>query len=505
MSLAETAADVDPATNDAIEPALTRVILGAVAATLLFASLGQTIVSTALPIMVADLGGMDHITWVITAYLLASTVAAPLAGKLGDMYGRKLVLQVGIGIFTVGAVICGLAQGMGQVIAGRLVQGFGAGTLIVTSMATVGDLLPPRQRGMAQGMMGAAFGVSTVVGPLLGGFIVQTWNWHWIFFVNLPVGLLAFVILSTALPARSKGNTQPVDYAGAALLASLLACIVVLPNAAAEAGGWDSVPVLALAATGVAALGMFIRVETRAQAPILPLSLFRNNTFVVVNAVGFLVGMGMFGTITFLPLFLQVVKGVSPTASGLFLVPMMGGLIFASTMAGRVMSRTGRYKLMPTLSTGLLAAAMLGLTTLSQNSPLWLIASTLVLVGLGLGPVFSVGVAAIQNAIPRSQLGVGTASANMFRLIGGALGTAFFGAVFSAGLARNLAAHLPEAAGGLRALGAETLRALPPELQLRVMDGFSAALHPVFWMAAAAAALACLMSTRLRELPLGAA
>lgn len=486
--------------------ATVRLVLGAVAATLLFASLGQTIVSTAMPVMVADLGGMDHITWVITAYLLASTIAAPMAGKLGDMYGRKLVLQSGIVVFVLGAVIAGTAASMGQVIAGRLVQGFGAGTLIVTSMATVGDLLPPRQRGMAQGVLGAAFGVSTVIGPLLGGFIVQNWHWHWIFFVNLPVGALAFVVIGAALPRRTERQERRVDYAGAALLATLLASVVLLPNAAGEGAGWASPQVGALAALGALSLAGFVLIEGRAEEPILPLGLFRNNTFLVVNAVGFLVGMGMFGTITFLPLFLQVVKGVSPTNSGLFLVPMMGGLIFASTMAGRVMSKTGRYKLMPTLSTGVLAVALVALSTLSADSPLWFIAGAMVLIGLGLGPVFSVGVAAIQNAIPGSMMGVGTASANMFRLIGGSVGTAAFGAVFSAGLARNLSGHMPGAeAGGLRSIGAETLRALPPEAQLRVMEGFSEALHPVFWIAALAALLACLMSTQLRELPLSGA
>ncbi|AUC54144.1 EmrB/QacA family drug resistance transporter [Sagittula sp. P11] len=499
MSLTETTAHYEEAPDDVA----VRLVLGAVAATLLFASLGQTIVSTALPIMVADLGGMDHLTWVITAYLLASTIAAPLAGKLGDMYGRKLVLQSGIIVFTIGAVICGVAMNMGMVIAGRSVQGLGAGTLIVTSMATVGDLLPPRQRGMAQGMMGAAFGVSTVIGPLLGGFIVQHWSWHWIFFVNLPVGLLAFVILGMALPRRDDLTKRKVDYLGAALLASLLAAIVLLPNAAQSAGGWGSPAVLALAAIGVLTMAGFVLAETRAEEPILPMSLFRNNTFVVVNTVGFLVGMGMFGTITFLPLFLQVVKGVSPTGSGLFLVPMMGGLIFASTMAGRIMSKTGRYRLMPAISTGVLALAMVVLTTVGTDSPLWLIGGTMVLVGLGLGPVFSVGVAAIQNAVPNSLMGVGTASANMFRLIGGALGTAAFGALFSAGLARNLAGQVPGAGeGGLRSIGAEMVQSLPPEVQARVMDGFSAALHPVFWVAAAAAALACVMSMMLKELPL---
>ncbi|WP_425101503.1 MDR family MFS transporter [Tropicibacter sp. S64] len=496
MSLAEP----ETVYADAPDPTMIRIVLGAIAATLLFASLGQTIVSTALPIMVADLGGMDHLTWVITAYLLTSTIAAPMAGKLGDMFGRKAVLQWGIGVFVVGAIVCGVATNMGLVIAGRAIQGAGAGSLIVTSMATVGDLLPARQRGMAQGILGAAFGISTVIGPLLGGLIVETIGWHWIFFVNLPVGLLAFVVLGYALPRRTERPEAKLDYTGAALLTTLLASIVLVPNAT----GVEQT--VALLGVGLLALVGFVWAERRAEAPILPMSLFVNNTFVVVNSVGFLVGMAMFGTITFLPLFLQVVKGVSPTNSGLFLVPMMAGLLSASMGAGRIMSKTGHYRMMPIYSTGLLALAMAMMATITQDSPLWLIAGCMVLVGLGLGPVFSVGVAAIQNAIPMSLMGVGTASANMFRLIGGALGTAFFGAVFSAGLARNLSDVLPGAAeGGLRSLGAAQVAALPPEAQEAVMTGFSNALHPIFWIAAGAAALACLTSTRLKELPLDAA
>ena len=494
-----------PAAAEAHDPAVIRLALAAVAATLLFASLGQTIVSTAMPIMVADLGGMDHLTWVITAYLLASTIGAPVAGKLSDLYGRKAVLQVAIGIFLAGSVICGFASTMGLVIAGRAIQGLGAGALIVTSMAVVGDLLPARQRGQAQGLMGAAFGVSTVVGPLLGGFIVQHWSWHWIFFVNFPVGAIAFVILGMSLPSRSDRRRQSIDYAGAALLATLLASAVLVANMGGTVLGWTDPALLALVGLALVALVGFVAVERRAPEPILPPTLFTINAFLVVNAVGFLVGMAMFGTITFLPLFLQVAKGISPTQSGLFLVPMMGGLILASTVAGRIMSKTGRYRLLPIASTALLALAMLAMTTLSPQSPLWLVACTMVAVGLGLGPVFSVGVAAIQNAVPVSMIGIGTASANMFRLIGGALGTAGFGAIFSAGLARQLDGQLPEdMEGGLGGMGAEMIARLPAALQLQVMEGFSAALHPVFWIAAAAAALACALSVLLREQPMPA-
>ncbi len=501
MSFAETATP-HPQRHD---PATLRLALGTIAATLLFASLGQTIVTTAMPIMVADLGGMEQMTWIITAYLLASTIGAPLAGKLSDLYGRKIILQAGILVFVVGAVICGTSSSMGMLIAGRTVQGLGGGGLIVTCMTAVGDLLPPRERGKAQGMLGAAFGVSTVIGPLLGGAIVQGIGWHWIFFVNLPVGVAAFVVLNRALPTPVERSRKPVDYMGAVLLAALLGTIVLLPNAGSTYG-WGSEQAVGLIVFIALALTGFVLTERKAVEPILPLSLFRNNTFLVINLVGFLVGMGMFGTITFLPLFLQMVKGVSPTTSGLFLVPMMGGLILSSQMAGKIMSDSGRYKLMPTLSTGLLALAMLAMAGLNAHSPLWFIGAVMVLVGVGLGPVFAVGVAAMQNAVPRSMMGVGTASTNMFRLIGGSVGTAVFGAMFSAGLMRNLAGQVPgDFSTGIGALGAEMVQAMPQEAQAQVLSGFSDALHPIFWAAAGAAVIACLASMLLRELPLGEA
>ncbi len=473
--------------------------LAAVGITLLFASLGQTSISPALPVIVAELGGLDHITWVMTAYLLASTVGAPIAGKLGDMYGRKVVMQGAILVFTVGAVIGGLAQSMDVLILGRLVQGLGGGSLIVLSMAVVADLLPARERGRAQGILGAAFGVSTVIGPLLGGFLVEALSWHWIFFVNLPVGLLAFVVLGIALESR-KTERKKIDYAGGALLALILSLSVIVSNTGGSLLPWASFEMAGLGLLSAAAVVGFVAVERRAVEPILPMSLFRNNTFLVVNAVGFLVGTAMFGTLTFMPLFLQVVKHVSPTASGLLLLPMMGGLIVTSTVAGQVMSATGRYKALPILSTGLLAVAMFSLTQVSAETPVWSIALSLAGVGIGLGPVFAVGVSAMQNAVPVGMIGVGTASCNMFRLIGGAIGTAAFGAIFAIGMTRELGSLLPGA--GFASLSPALVHDLEPALQAQVLDGFSQALHPVFWIAGALSALACAISCLLKELPL---
>ncbi|MBF9043269.1 MFS transporter [Rhodobacterales bacterium HKCCE4037] len=480
-----------------------RLVLISVAITLLFASLGQTIVSPALPIITADLGGLEHLSWAITAYLLASTVAAPISGKLGDLYGRRIVMQGAIFVFVVGAIIGGTAWNFGMLIAGRAVQGMGAGSLIVLAMAVVADVLPARERGKAQGILGAAFGISTAIGPLLGGVLVETLGWHSIFFVNLPVGLAALIVLSIALPGMPGHGKRSIDYAGGALLALFLSSAVLISNMGGNLLPWASLGMAALIAVAIGSLVGFVMAERRAPEPILPLGLFTNNTFVVVNAVGFMVGTAMFGTITFLPLFLQVAKAVTPTVSGLFLLPMMAGLIVSSNLAGVAMARTGRYRVMPILSTGLLSVSMLYLATIDGHSSLWLIGAALLGVGIGLGPVFSIGVAAIQNAVPMSMLGVGTASANMFRLIGGAIGTALFGAIFAAGLSRNLEGVLPESAGhGLSSMRPAMVNALPESARELVIAGMSQALHPVFFIGAGMALLACIVSTRLKELPL---
>jgi EmrB/QacA subfamily drug resistance transporter len=490
-----TAAPADNLSQGAV-----RAVLAAVAVTLLLATLGQTIVTPALPVIVADLGGLDRITWVITAYLLASTIAAPIFGKLGDLFGRKAVLQAGIAIFLVGSVVAGLAGSMPVLVAGRTIQGLGGGGLIVVCMATVADVLPARERGRAQGLLGAVFGVSTVIGPLLGGFLVQHLSWHWIFMVNLPLGAAALLVLGLGLRAQPAGRRPSIDYAGAVLLTLFLSATVLVANLGGTVLDWGAPTLAGLVAFALAALAGFVAVQARAAEPILPLPLFRNNTFVVINGVGFLVGMAMFGTITFVPLFLQVVKGATPTESGLFLLPMMAGLIGASTLSGQMMSRTGRYRALPIASNLLLAVAMVLLATVGAQTPLWLMAVYMLLAGMGLGPNMSIGVAAIQNAVPLQMLGVGTASANMFRLIGGAIGTAGFGALFAAGLHRNVGALLPEGSGtGLGSISGAAVAAMPPEVRAAVLDGFAQAMNPVFAASAVAALAAAALSLALRE------
>ncbi|MGH1331492.1 MAG: MDR family MFS transporter [Paracoccaceae bacterium] len=479
-----------------------RLILITVASVLFLASLGQTIISTALPTIVGELNGLDHISWVITAYLLASTVGAPIAGKLGDLFGRKIVLQGAIFIFLGGALIGGFAQSMGMLVAGRFIQGLGGGSLIVVAMAVVADFVPARERGRVQGFLSGVFGLSTVIGPFLGGIIVHEVNWHWIFFVNFPVGILAFVILSVVLEPTKARAQRSIDYLGAGFLTALLASLVLTLNLGGALYPWASAPVLGLIGFSTLCLIGFILVERRAKEPILPLKLFTVNNFLVVNSMGCLVGAAMFGTITFMPLFMQMVKGVDPITSGMFVLPMMVGLIGGSITAGRIMSYTGRYKRLPMMSTGLLCFAMLLLSTLSAQTPLWMIALFMFLAGLGIGPVMSVGVAAVQNAVPGTVLGVATASVNMFRLIGGALGTSAFGAMFAAGVGARMLPGLLPAGQNVRSLDPVAMAALEAPVRMIVLDAFTQALHPIFYITAGLAALACLISTRMHELPL---
>lgn len=484
------------------EPQPVRLILITVASVLFLASLGQTIISTALPTIVGELNGLDHISWVITAYLLASTVAAPISGKLGDLFGRKIVLQGAIFVFLAGALMGGFAQSMEMLIAGRFVQGLGGGSLIVVAMAVVADFVPARERGRVQSLLSTVFGISTIVGPFLGGILVQKFNWHWIFFVNFPVALVAFVVLSFVLKPSKARAERSIDYMGAGFLTALLASLVLVLNVGGAIYPWNSPQVLGLIGFVSLCLAGFVLSEKGAKEPILPLKLFRVNNFLVANSMGILVGATMFGTITFMPLFMQLVKGVDPVTSGMFILPMMLGLIGSSITAGRVMSYTGRYKLLPTLSTSILCAAMLMLSTLTGQTPLWTVALFMLLTGLGIGPVMSVGVAAVQNAAPGAVLGVATASVNMFRLIGGALGTSAFGAIFAAGVgARIRPGFLPEGQN-LRSLDPTALAALDPPVREAVLDAFTQALHPIFYIAAGFAALAFLISTRMHELPL---
>jgi EmrB/QacA subfamily drug resistance transporter len=436
---------------------------------------------------------------VVTAYLLTSTVAGPLYGKFGDLYGRKIVLQVAIVVFLTGSALCGIAQNMLQLILFRALEGIGGGGLIVITIAVIGDLIPPRERGRYQGFFGAVFGVATIVGPLIGGFFVDHLSWRWIFYINLPTGILALVVIAAVLPARSTRRQHEIDYAGAVLLTLALSTIILFTGLGGTVFPWHSPLVLALAATGVLSTVGFVLVERRAREPILPMSLFANRNFAVASSVGFIVGLSLFGAVTFLPIYLQVVKGVSPSISGLLLMPMMLGMLATSVISGRMISRFGRYKLFPILGTATMTFGLGALSLLAIDSGDWQTAIDALWLGLGMGMVMQVLLIAVQNSVDYERLGVATSGTMLFRSLGGALGVALFGAIFANRL------HAQLAGPGMDFLATvipAAARGLPPDMHQEYITAVMAALRPVFLAAAGISALGFALTFLLREHPL---
>jgi EmrB/QacA subfamily drug resistance transporter len=479
-----------------------RLIFVALMLVLLLASLDQTIVSTALPTIVGDLGGISHLSWVVTAYLLSATIAGPMYGKLGDLYGRKLVLQVAIVLFLIGSALCGLSQNMAELIGFRTLQGLGAGGLIVVTFAVIGDVIPPRERGKYQGYFGAVFGFSTVVGPLLGGFFVDNLSWRWIFYVNLPIGAVALTVIAFAFHANVDRRRHAMDYLGALLLAGTLASVVLFTSLGGTTWAWSSPQIITLIVLSIVFLPAFLWVESRADEPILPLSLFRNHTFAVTSAVGFIVGFALFGAITYLPLYLQVAKGASPTKSGLQLTPLMAGVLITSIVSGQVISRVGRYRVFPIVGTALMAVAMFLLSQIEAGTPTWVAALDATVLGLGLGMVMQVLILAVQNSVPHSVLGVATSGSTMFRQIGGSIGVALFGTIFASQLHSELAARLPAGTTIPNTINPAGIKNLPPAQHQAFADAVATALHPVFLVAGGISIVAFLLTWLLREVPL---
>lgn len=483
-----------------------NLIFVAVLLGMLLAALDQTIVATALPTVVADLGGAGHQSWVVTSYLLASTIATAIVGKLGDLFGRKLVFQASVAFFLIGSILCGLATSMSALVAARALQGVGGGAIMVTAMAVIGEVIPLRERGRYQGALGAVFGVTTVVGPLLGGFFTDHLTWRWAFWINVPVAIVVFLVATGAIPAlaRSVGDQRPaIDYAGIALVGLGASGLTLVTSWGGGEFAWNSPVIIWLAIGSVVALGLFVAVELRTSEPILPIRLFASPVFTVCCILAFIVGFAMLGAMTFLPTFMQFVDGVSATESGLRTLPMVAGLLLTSISSGWVVGHTGRYKIFPVVGTAVMAVGFALLSRLNAETPLWREALSLFVLGTGIGMCMQVLVLTVQNTSSFSDLGVATSGVTFFRTIGSSFGAAIFGSLFANFLANRIGPAL--AASGAPPEAAESpqaLHRLPAEMARPIVDAYADALGLVFLCAVPVAVVGFIIALFLREVPL---
>jgi EmrB/QacA subfamily drug resistance transporter len=485
------------------------VVMGGLMTGMFLAALDQSIVGTALPRITSELGGLDKLSWVVTAYMLAATASTPLWGKISDLYGRRLLFQIAIVTFVAGSLLSGLSQNIDQLIGFRAIQGLGGGGLMSLALAVIGDVIPPRERGRYQGYFAAVFGTSSVLGPVLGGFFADGPGWQWIFFMNVPIGLVALVVTTAALKMPHVRREHSIDYLGAALVVGSVSSFLLYTAWAGPDLGWGSGTGIGLLVAGVVLAVAFVLVELRATEPIIPMRLFRNSIFSIANLFGFLIGIAMFGSMIFIPVYLQVVDGMSPTKSGLAMLPMVVGIFSTSIAAGQLMSRNGRYKIYPILGAGVVIVALLMLSQLTATSPYWYAGLSMYVLGAGLGFTMQILITVVQNSVNRSDIGVATSSVTFFRQMGGSFGTALFGAILSSRLAVHIAEAMKGAPAGARTgkvgdvtNNVQAIKALPEPVHSLVTGAFSASLHDVFLSAVPLVAVAFVVAWFLKEKPL---
>ena len=486
------------------------IIFAALIAGMLLSSLDQTIVSTAMPTIVGELGGVDHQVWITTAYLLATTIVMPIYGKLGDVLGRRNLFLIAIALFTLASIGCAFAGDFWMFVIFRAMQGLGAGGLMILSQAIIADIVPASERGKYLGPLGGVFGLAAVAGPLLGGYFVDHLTWQWAFYINIPIGIAAFIVAYITLTLPSKKATKRIDILGIATLSIATTCLIFFTDFGGDSEfGWGHWGTWSWGIGFVVAVGAFILAESRAADPIIPLSLFTNPIFVNATAIGMTIGIGMFAAIGFVPTFLQMSSGTSAAASGLLMIPMMVGLLGTSIGSGLLITKTGKYRMFPIFGTLVTGGAMAAMTTLTATTPIWLICVFLFFFGAGLGLIMQVVVLVVQIAVPPAEIGTATSSNNYFREVGAALGTAVFGTIFTTRLTENLtkvftdAGLTPGDAGSATStLTPDVLNGLPEDLRLGVVTAYADALAPVFWFLLPFIGLAFVLSLFLKQIPL---
>ena len=498
------------------------IILGGLMTGMLLAALDQTIVSTALKNIVEEFNGLNHYTWVVTAYLLTSTASTPLYGKISDIYGRRVVFQFAIITFLLGSFLAGASQNMTQLIATRALQGLGAGGLMALTFVIIGDIVPPRDRGKYQGYFGAVWGLSSVAGPLLGGFfsdhhtILGVTGWRWIFYINLPIGIASLIITSAVLHIPKVKREHSIDYLGAILMVASVCLILLSVSIYGPQNGWTDSRTISYLVAGVLLAVLFLMWEGKAKEPILPLHLFKNHTFSITSLLGGVIGAGMFGAIVMLPLYFQVVKGYSATSAGLKLIPLMLGIVSTSIVSGKMISKHGHYKRFPIMGTTLMTLGILLMTRLQIDTPYWEISIYAIMVGAGLGLSMQTIVIALQNAVEFKDMGVATSSNTFFRSLGSVFGTAIFGSILTNRVVHYMASGFgdlaktnPSALSGfdMSKLGALTtntavLKTFPPVVKNTALEAFVNSFHIVFYAAAPITLLGLILALMLRETPL---